>query len=111
MCFTGRAIRARRCKICFASTHTKRECAQHGDPDPDVTSRMRTLETAVIALAGPGAGASAGGGGGGGGGPLELQLPACRFTHPVRHAESGIRPQGVRSPGVGTATQNANESV
>ena len=54
MCFTGRATRARRCEIRFTSTHTERECAQHGDPDPDVTSRMRTLETAVIALAGPG---------------------------------------------------------
>ena len=61
MCFTGRATQARRCEICFASSHTERECAQHGDPDPDVSSRMRTLETAVIALAGPGTGSSAGG--------------------------------------------------
>ena len=50
MCFTGRATRACRCEICFASTHTERECAQHKDPDPDVTSRMKSPRAAAAGL-------------------------------------------------------------
>ena len=53
MNFSGRASRARRCELCFATSHSERECAQRGDPDPDMNARLRNLESAVIAIARP----------------------------------------------------------
>ena len=41
MIFSGRVAGLRRCELCFATSHNKRECAQSG------------LETAVIAMARP----------------------------------------------------------
>ena len=50
MCFTGMATATKRCELCFATTHTERECAQRGDPDPDVRDRLKAIEAAVLAL-------------------------------------------------------------
>ncbi len=36
MCFTGKAAAHKRCELCFATSHTERECAQRGDPEPEV---------------------------------------------------------------------------
>ena len=42
-----------RCELCFATTHSERECAQNGDRDPDVGDRLRNLEATVLAIARP----------------------------------------------------------
>ena len=35
--------------LCFVTTHSERECAQRGDPDPD---RLKVIVSAVLALTG-----------------------------------------------------------
>ena len=52
MCFTGMAAATKRCELCFATSHTDRECAQRGDPDPDMGDRLKIIESAVLALTG-----------------------------------------------------------
>ena len=53
MNFSGRAAGTRRCELCGAPTHSERECAQSGNPEPDLGDRLRSLESAVIAFARP----------------------------------------------------------
>jgi hypothetical protein len=50
MCFTGMAAATKRCELGFATSHSERECAQRGDPDPDVKDRLKAIEAAVLAL-------------------------------------------------------------
>ena len=50
ICFTGRATPMPRCELCFATTHTAKDCAQQGDPDPGMQDRLKAIETAVLAL-------------------------------------------------------------
>jgi len=50
VCFTGMAVATKRCELCFASTHSESECAQQGDPDPEMKDRIKAIETAVLAL-------------------------------------------------------------
>ena len=54
LCFAGSARTATCCELCFASTHTTKECAQQGDPDPGVKDRLKAIEKVVLSLA-PGA--------------------------------------------------------
>ena len=51
MNFSGRVAGLKRCELCFATSHNERECAQSGNPDPDLGDRLKSLETAVIAMA------------------------------------------------------------
>ena len=51
LCFAGSARTATRCELCFASTHTAKECAQQGDPDPGVKDRLKAIEKVVLSLA------------------------------------------------------------
>jgi len=44
------AVATRWCELCFASTHSESECAQQGDPDPEMKDRIKAIETAVLAL-------------------------------------------------------------
>ena len=50
MCFTGLESSTKRCELCFASTHTERECAQRRDPDPGMGDCLKAIETAVVAV-------------------------------------------------------------
>lgn len=50
ICFTGRATSMPRCELCFATTHSAKDCAQQGDPDPGMQDRLKAIETAVLAL-------------------------------------------------------------
>ena len=50
MCFTGMASTTKRCELCFATTHSEHECAQRGDPDPEMKDRLKAIETAVLAI-------------------------------------------------------------
>ena len=53
MNFSGRTSGTKRCELCFATSHSERECAQNGNPDPDVGDRLRSLESALITMARP----------------------------------------------------------
>ena len=43
----------KRCELCFATSHSERECAQNGNQDSDVGDRLSSLESALIAMARP----------------------------------------------------------
>ena len=51
LCFTGKAQVANRCDLCLAATHTTRECSLALDGDPDLPTRMRAVESAVVVFA------------------------------------------------------------
>ncbi len=53
MNFSGLASRTRRCELCFATSHSEQECAQREDPDPDLGTRLKNLESAVLTIAKP----------------------------------------------------------
>ena len=53
MNFSGRSAGTRRCELCFATSHSERDCAQSGNPDPGLGERLKSLESAVIAMAKP----------------------------------------------------------
>jgi hypothetical protein len=70
MCFTGKALAVARCELCFASTHTTAECGLQGDTDPELPTRIKAIESAVLALT-----ASQGKGGG----PVRGSAEPCRL--------------------------------
>ena len=70
LCFTGNAMATTRCELCFASTHSAAECEQRGDPDPEMPTRIKAIETAVLALAGKQGKA---------GGPIRPSAEICRL--------------------------------
>ena len=51
ICFTGRAQQTNRCELCFNSSHQTKECALMAEPDPELPSRLKAVETAVVSLA------------------------------------------------------------
>ena len=51
LCFTGKAQTTRRCELCFSATHASCQCPLTSDPDPELPSRLRAVETAVVSLA------------------------------------------------------------
>ena len=53
MNFSGRSSGTRRCELCYATSHSEGECAQRGDPDPDVGQWVQSLESFVLAMAKP----------------------------------------------------------
>ena len=50
LCFAGNALATTRCELCFASSHSAAECEQRGEADPEMPTRMKAIETAVLAL-------------------------------------------------------------
>ena len=48
--FMGTAKAIPRCKLCFATTHTEKECAQQGNPDLGLKDHLRAIESAVLVL-------------------------------------------------------------
>ena len=52
LCFTGKAQAARRCDLCLAASHTTKECSLASDVDPDLPTRLKAVESAVVAFAG-----------------------------------------------------------
>lgn len=50
------ATAMRRCELCFATSHTEKECAQGGDPDQGVTDRLKAIKSAVQPWRGEGMG-------------------------------------------------------
>ena len=50
ICFTGKARRADRCDRCLSTTHKAENCSLFSEEDPDVSQRLKTIESAVVAL-------------------------------------------------------------
>ena len=50
VCFTGNAQAAARCELCFGSTHSAKDCALQGDPDPEMQTRVKAVESALLAM-------------------------------------------------------------
>ena len=50
VCFTGNAQTTTRCELCFGSTHSAKDCALQGDPDPEMQTRVKAVESALLAM-------------------------------------------------------------
>ena len=50
ICFSGVARTGQRCELCLSLSHPTSECTMVNDPDPDVSARLKTLESAVLAF-------------------------------------------------------------
>lgn len=57
LCFTGKAQATRRCDLCLAVSHTTSECSLTAGADPDLPTRLKAVEAAVVAFAVPSPGA------------------------------------------------------
>ena len=57
-CFTTAARSSSRCEWCLSSTHESKECPTVPNQDPDLGSRMKMLEAAILALTNPNTGAT-----------------------------------------------------
>ena len=53
ICFAGVARSSVRCDLCLSLDHHSKDCAMVADADPDVGSRLKAVESAVLALAQP----------------------------------------------------------
>ena len=52
LCFSGgKASRGERCELCLAATHTTKQCALQGNPDPELGSRIKAVESILVAMA------------------------------------------------------------
>ena len=51
ICFTGRAQQLSRCELCLSSAHGTKLCPLQSDPDPELPSRVKAVETALLSLA------------------------------------------------------------
>ena len=58
LCFTGKAQAAKRCDLCLAASHVTKDCSLSADLDPDLPSRLKAVESAVVAFAQSGSGGS-----------------------------------------------------
>ena len=53
ICFAGSARTSTRCDLSLSLTHVTRDCPMVEDPDPGVGSRLKAIESAVLAMARP----------------------------------------------------------
>ena len=98
ICFSGVARANKRCELCLSLTHESGDCALSGEGEHDVGSRLRAIESAVLAMAaGP---SSAAVGAANRVAKLEIcrswnenrcTYPKCRFRHVCRVCQ-GPRP-------------------
>ena len=51
ICFSGVARTGTRCDLCLSLSHPTRACSLAGGQDSEVSTRLRTLESAVLAIA------------------------------------------------------------
>ncbi len=49
--FTGKAQIVTRCDLCFSTSHATGQCALTSDPDPELPTRIKAVEAAVVSLA------------------------------------------------------------
>ena len=53
ICFAGVARASVRCDLCLSLNHRSKDCAMIAEADPDVGSRLKAVESAVLALTQP----------------------------------------------------------
>ena len=53
VCFTGKAQGLSRCELCLASSHKTSDCALSCENDPDLPTRLKAVEAAVVAFVAP----------------------------------------------------------
>ncbi len=81
LCFTGKAQAAKRCDLCLSVSHESKECSILTETDPDLPSRLKAVESAVVAFAqGPLSGPDKRGGGSG----AKYQDTVCRSWNEKR---------------------------
>ena len=52
LCFSAcMATKRERCELCLGTTHTTQQCALQGAPDPELNSRVKTVESVLLAMA------------------------------------------------------------
>ncbi len=51
LCFAGRAQTSNCCDLCLSSSHTTKDCSLVADLDPELPSRLKAIESEVLALA------------------------------------------------------------
>ena len=51
LCFTGKAVEAPRCDLCLSLKHTTQKCQLQEEADPELPSRLKAVESAVVSLA------------------------------------------------------------
>ena len=52
ICTAGKARKVTRCELCLNSDHTTKECASLADSDPDVGTRVKAIESVILAMSG-----------------------------------------------------------
>ena len=50
ICFVGAACMGMQCELCLSLSHPTRDCSLVSDPNPDISSCLKTLESAVLAF-------------------------------------------------------------
>jgi hypothetical protein len=51
ICFsTCTAHKRSRCELCLVTTHTTKQCALQGNPDPERDSRVKAVESVLVAM-------------------------------------------------------------
>ena len=50
ICFSGVAQTGMHCDLCLSLSHTTQECSLAGGQDSDVSARLGTLESAILAF-------------------------------------------------------------
>ena len=53
ICFTGKAKKSERCDRCLSASHGTGDCSLTSEDDPDVSKRLKAIESAVVALTRP----------------------------------------------------------
>lgn len=52
LCFSAcKANKGERCELCLAATHTTQQCALQGNRDPELGSRVKAVESVLVAMA------------------------------------------------------------
>ena len=52
ICFTGRAQQLARCELCLSAAHGIKLCPLQADPDTELPTRVKAVETALLSLVG-----------------------------------------------------------
>ena len=53
ICFTGKAKMSERCDRCLSASHRTGDCSLASEDDPDVSKRLKAIESAVLAITWP----------------------------------------------------------
>ena len=51
ICFTGRAQEIKRCELCLSTAHPVNQCPLQAEADPELPTRVKAVESAVLTLA------------------------------------------------------------